>query len=270
MFKRVRDSLVYPAQILNYRKDHILFVLLYLIFFAILLSTRSAIDVIKYDGLANTYKAHIEEEMTIVNQDCEILDAELICGGQYLIKLYEEPMFTVYLDSNETLDFTEYPNDRYTLIIHDDQIYFYVFGINSLTFPLTELPESLQNIDFDEQVNNPTVFYEDLFDGIDDLLLSYKNYWGPMMIIVEIVISTIFYLVFVLVSAWFLKMRYKVIPFRETFTLTTYSSTSLYIILTFYSMLELSLFIVIILLVLSFRQNGIMSKEIDRRLKKKS
>ncbi|MCK5762094.1 MAG: DUF1189 family protein [Candidatus Izimaplasma sp.] len=270
MFNRVRDSLVYPKLILNYRKDHILFVLFYLFFFAVLLSSRTVIEVVKYDGLENVYKAEIEEEMTIINQDCEILNAELVCDGDYIIRLYEELMFVFYLDSNESLNFSDYPNDKYTLIIHDDQMYFYVFGINTLTLPLTELPYSLQNIDFDDQVNDSTVFYNNLFGGIDDLLIGYKNYWGPTMIVFEIGISFAFFLVFVLVSAWFLKMRYKVIPFKETFTLTTYSSTSLFIILTFYSMLELSLLIVVILLVLSFRQNSIMSREIDRRLEKKS
>ncbi len=100
--------------------------------------------------------------------------------------------------------------------------------------------------------------------------MGYKNMWGPLMIGVEIIISSLFYLIFILVSAWFLKMRYKVIPFKETFTLVTYSSTSIFVILTFYSMLDLSLFVILILLVISFRQNGIMSREIERRLKKKS
>ena len=67
-----------------------------------------------------------------------------------------------------------------------------------------------------------------------------------------------------------MKIRYKVISFKEVFVLTTYSSTSLFVILTFYSMLELNLIIIIILLVISFRQSGIMNREIERRLKKKS
>ncbi len=270
MFKRVRDSLVYPAQILNYRKDRIIFVLFYIFFFAILLSSRTVIDVVKYDGLSAVYKELVTQEMTVVTEDCEILDASLLCDEEYTIKLYEEVMFTIYLDSNDDLDFSDYPSDRYTLIIHDEHVYFYVFGMRSLEVPISELPTTLQNINFEDQVNSPSDFYNRLFLGLDDLLVGYKDVWGPMVVAVEVMISTTFFLVFVLVSSWFLKIRYKVIPFKETFTLTTYSSTSLFIILIFYSMLELSLFIIIILLVLSFRQNSIMSKEIDRRLRKKS
>jgi len=270
MFKRVRDSLVYPKEILRYRKDNILLVLLYLLFFALLLSSRTVIDVIKYDGLSGVYKEGITQEMTVVNQDCAIENAVLVCDGEHLINLYSEQMFTVYLDSSIELDFTEYPDDEYGIIIHDEHVFLYLFGMNTMQIPLSDFPTKLQDIDFDDQVNNSTVFYDDLFEGIDELLVSYKTIWGPLLLFVEVSISIAFYLVFVLVSAWFLKMRFKVIPYKETFTLTAYSSTSLFIILTFYSMLNLDLIIIIILLIISFRQNGIMSKEIERRLKKKS
>ncbi len=270
MFKRVRDSLVYPKEILKYRKDSIFFVLFYLVFFAILLSTKSTIDVIKYDGLSEEYKTSIIEKMTVVNQDCELVSAKLVCDGNYLIKLYEEPIFTIYLDSSNEIDYSEYPSNEYTIIIHDEDINFYLYGISTLQLPLSDLPASIHNLDFDDQVNNPTVFYDNLFEGIDELVLDYKIIWGSMMVFIEIIISILFYLIFVLVSAWFLKRRYPVIPFKQTFTMITYSSTSLFIILTFYYMLELSLFIIIILLIVSFRQNGIMSREIEKRLKKKS
>ena len=270
MFKRFRDSLVYPKKILNYRKDHLFFVLLYLLFFAILLSSGTVIDVIKHDGLESVYKASIEEEMTVVTQDCEILDAQLICAGEYFINLYEEPIFAVYLFSEDISNFSEYPSANYSFVINEDKVYIYIAGINSLTIQISDLPTQLQNIDFDDQINDSSAFYNNLFSGVDELLMGYKNMWGPLMIGVEIIISSLFYLIFILVSAWFLKMRYKVIPFKETFTLVTYSSTSIFVILTFYSMLDLSLFVILILLVISFRQNGIMSREIERRLKKKS
>jgi len=270
MFKRVRDSLVYPKEIINYRKDHLLFVIFYLFFFAILLSTRTVIDFAKYDGLEPAYKNSIEENMTVVTEDCEILDSSLVCDAEYYIKLYEEPTFTVYLFSGDIKKFSEYPSDNYSIVINEDQIYFYLLGVTSLNIPISELPDSFHNIDFADQTDDPSGFYSNLFTALDTLLLDSKNVWAPMMVAVEIAVSITFYLVFVLVSSWFLKLRYKVIPFKETFVMTTYSSTSLFIILTFYSMLELDLIIIIILLVISFRQNGIMSREIERRLKKKS
>lgn len=271
MFKRVRDSLVYPREILKYRKDHILFVLFYLFFFAVLLSSRSIIDVIKYDGIALIYKEAMIEEMVPITEDCEIANALLVCDAEYIVAFYEDAMFTIYLDSNSTLDFSQYPSNEYSIIVHDDSVYAYVFGISALEeIPLSSLPSSLQNLDFEDQTNDSEAFYEQLFAGIDQLIVDYKIIWGTSMVLFEVMISTLFYLVFVLISSWFLKTRYKVIPFKETFTMTTYSSTSLFIILTFYSMLELNIFIVIILLVIAFRQNGIMTKEIDRILKKKS
>ncbi len=268
MFKRVRDSLVYPKEILKYRKDRTIFVILYLLFFAALLSTRTIIDVIKYDGLTAVTKDAIEDDMPIIDKDCAVVSARLICDGEYSISTYNDSMFAVYLDSHTLINFDEYPGDEYSIIISNESVYVYVFGINTLILPLSDLPNSLQNIDFNDQVNDSDEFYTNLFLGVDELIVSYKNIWGTMLILIEFAISILFYLLFLLFSAWFLKKRYPMIPFKETFAMTVYSSTSLYIILTFYSMLDLSLFIVIILLVISFRQNGIMNKEIDRRIRK--
>ncbi len=271
MFNRVRDSLVYPKEILKYRKDRVLFVLFYIFFFGVLLSSRTIIDVAKYDGLSNAYKAYVEENLTIIDDDCQIDNALLVCDSEDTIMVYEEIVFAVYLDSHNTLDYNQVNyGDKYTVVLHDDSAYFYMFGMNTMILPLTDLPNELQNIDFTQQVTDSNAFYNNLFTGLDKLILGYKNIWGPMMIGIEILISIAFYLFFISISAWFLKMRYKIIPFKETFAMTTYSSTSLFIILTFYTMLDLNIFIVIILLVVSFRQSGIMNKEIDRRLKKNS
>jgi len=269
MFKRVRDSLVYPAEILRYRKDHILLVLLYLLFFAALLSTRTIIDVVKFDGLSVVTKETVKEEINIIDNNCEIVSAELICTGEHLINAYSDSMYTVYLDSNDVINYDDYPNDEYSLIIHDEAVYLYVFGINTVSIPLTDLPTSLQNIDFNDQASDPEAFYSHLFTGIDELIVSYKSAWGTALIAVEMFISILFYMIFLLFSSFFMKKRYKIIPFKETFTMTVYSSTSLYIILTFYSMLDLNIIIVIVLLFISFRQNGILNREIDRRITKK-
>jgi len=269
MFKRVRDSLVYPAEILRYRKDHILLVLLYLLFFAALLSTKTIINVVKFDGLTEVAKESIKEEVNIIDNNCEIVSAELVCDGEHLISAYSDAMYTVYLDSNAAINYDVYPDNEYSVIIHGKSIYLYVFGINTVSFPLTDLPTPLQNIDFNEQVSDPTAFYNNLFIGVDELIVSYKGAWGFAVIAVELFISLLFYMIFILFSAFFMKKRYKIIPFKETFKMTVYSSTSLYIILTFYSMLNLSIIIVVLLLFISFRQNGILNREIDRRIRKK-
>ena len=218
MFKRVRDSLVYPKELLNYRKDRIILVLFYLLFFAMLLSTRTVIDVIKFDGISNPAKDILKEEILVVEDDCAIVSATLICDGEHLIEVYEDTMFTIFLDSNETIDYGNYPSDSYAIIIHDEDVYVYFLGIDIFSVPLNELPSSLQNIDFNDQTANPDQFYENLFEGIDELIVSYKTTWGILLVVIEIVVSMIFYLIFILFSAWFLKRRFSVIPFKETFS----------------------------------------------------
>ena len=269
MFKRVRDSLVYPAEIIKFRKDRLIFVLLYLLFFAALLSTRTVIDVVKFEGISEVTKEAVKEEINIVDNDCEIVAAELTCDGEHLINVYKDTMYSVYLDSNASIDYNKYPNNEYSIIIHEDVVYLYVFGINTMEIPLEELPVPLQNIDFSQQTSDPTIFYNNLFLGIDKLIVSYKDIWGAALILVEFFISVIFFMIFILFSSFFMKKRYKIIPYKETFIMTVYSSTSLYIILTFYSMLNLNIFIVIVLLFVSFRQNNILNREIDARIRKK-
>jgi len=270
MFNRVKNSLIYPKEILKYRKDSMFFVIFYLIFFATLLSTRTAIDVASYDGLSNVYKDHVQENMVIVENNCIISDAILTCDGEHKIALYEDLVFTVYLDSNEILDYNEYDDGEYAVIIHEDSVYLSVYGLSGFQLLISELPEDLHNLDFNDQTLDESVFYETMFSGTDELIVSYKAIWGSILIGIELLLGIAFYLIFVLISSLFLRYRYKFFSYKESFILTTYSSTALFIILAFYYLLDLSLIYLIILILVSFRQNGIMNREIERQFKNKS
>ena len=72
------------------------------------------------------------EEITPVDKDCEIANAHLVCDSEYIISFYEDVMFTIYLDSHDTIDYNDYPSNEYSIIIHDEAVYISIFGITTL------------------------------------------------------------------------------------------------------------------------------------------
>ena len=270
MFNRFRDGLVNPKLLLEYRKDAMWKVVLYIVFFAVLFSSASIVDVIKYNGLSEAYKEDVRQSVIEITEDCAIVNTELRCDSEYKIELYEDPIFTFYLDSHSEVDFDRYKDSGYAVIIHNDSIYISLNGFETYTFLISDLDPSIHNLDFSDQTNDPTVFYNSVFNAVDDLLVDYKAAWGSIIIIVEILISFSVYMMFIMLSAYFLRKRFRVVPFKQLFAMTTYSSTGLFVILIFDSIFELNLFLIVLLIVLAFRQNNALSSEIARRLKNKS
>ena len=270
MFNRFRDGLVNPKLLLQYRKDAMWKVVLYIVFFAVLFSSASIVDVIKYDGLSGIYKEQVKEDATVVTEDCNISNAVLVCDSEYEIELYKDVIFTYYLDSYSELDFDRYKNSGYSIIIHDDSIYMSVNGIKVYDYLISDLDTSIHNIDFSDQTNEPSVFYDSVFNAVDNLLVEYKLLWGTLIILTEVLISFSVYMMFIMLSAYFLRKRFPIVPFKQLFAMTTYSSTGLFVILIFDSIFELNLFLIVLLIILAFRQNNALSFEIEKRLKNKS
>lgn len=270
MYNRFRDGLVNPKLLLEYRKDAMWKVILYIVFFAILFSSASIVDVIKYDGLSEVYKENVRQSANEVTEDCAIVNAELICDAEYKIEVYEDQIFTFYLDSYSQLDFDRYKESGYAIIIHDKSIYASVNGIKIYDYLIEDLDSSIHNIDFNDQTNDSKVFYNSVFNAVDELLISYKATWGTLVVVVEVIISFVIYMMFILLSAYFLRKRFSIVPFKQLFAMTTYSSTGLFVVLIFDSILQLNIFLIVILLILAFRQNNALAIEIDRRLKNKS
>ena len=270
MFNRFRDGLVYPKLLLQYRKDAMWKVILYIVFFAILFSSASIVDVIKYDGLSESYKEYVRQNAVVVTEDCAITNAVLVCDSEYKIELYEDTLITFYLDSHAELDLDRYEESGYTIIIHGEHIYFNFRGFNAYTYLISDLGSSIHNVNFSDQTDDPTLFYDSIFDAVDELLINNKTVWGASIILVEVMISFTIYMMFIMLSAYFLRKRFLVVPFKQLFAMTTYSSTGLFVILIFDSIFELDLFLIILLIILAFRQNNALSSEIERRLKNKS
>lgn len=268
MYSRFRDSLLYPRLILEYRNDKIIVVFLYIILFAILLSTRMVIDVIKFDGLTVSDQEIMAQEFQDVNPDCGIVDAVYSCTVEESTLFYQDLVVGYYFESNSELQLDTYES-QYNIVIYQDSLYFIFNGTVIYEQLLSQLPTSIHNLDFNLQTTDPDAFNEQIFSALEDYLMSYKSIWAPMMIIIDFFTGLFLFFLFIVISAWMLRVRFKEVPFRQLFTMTAYSSTGLYLILIFNTLYNLNFIVVILLIFFAFRQNNQLSLEIVERLKKK-
>jgi|LGOV01.1.fsa_nt_gb hypothetical protein len=267
MYKRFKESIVSPKNIVEFRTDSLVKVFIYILLFSMLLGTRTIIEVATFKGLTPSYRETLKQEFHVVDESCLIVDANVECDVSENTLIYEDLMLSYYIDSRNEIEIGSY-GENYNIIFHKDGIHFILNKTAIYEMKISELPSEFHNIDFGLQTTDPNVFYNDLFDAIDSLFISSRNIWAPMIIAIDVFTSFVMFLVFILISAWMLKMRFKPVRFKEMFVMTSYSSTALYIILILNSLYDMSFFIVIILVIAAFRQNNQLSMEIHRRLNK--
>ena len=117
-------------------------------------------------------------------------------------------------------------------------------------------------------MNNPDAFTDNMMDGFGDYLKSKGQIIAPAILITGFVGNVFMILFVVFMNAFILKMRFKVIPFKETFNMGVYLGTTLYILLVINGFFGLGYFTIFLFLILTFRQTNQISYEIMKRLKK--
>lgn len=268
MMNRLRDGLVYPREVLKYAKDNVLLVLLYILLFALLSGTRTIIDTIKYEGISYDFKQDIESQLDDVDTTCAFVSSAVVCEDQSVTELFNLMTFTFYIDSNESMDFEGY-DSLYNFVFHEDQVLVIFSGIEVYALDIDTLPVAFHDLDFSKlQTDERDDFYDQLYEGINEYLVDTKLSWGIGIVFMEMLMNSLMFFGFILFSSYFLYRRFKVIPYRDAFVLTTYASTSIFVVLVFYNLLQLPFLLVIVLVILAFRQNNQMVAEIERRLKK--
>lgn len=266
MWKRVRDSIVNPRQVVDYRKDNMFLVILYLMFFVLLLSTTTIIGIVQFDGFDSNIRDYYKKSMVSVDDNCVVTKEGATCDTNKNHLVLDDTILNIYIDTRDDLVMQDYEN-MYNFVINGDKMYF-VFGSQVVQeFLLSDFLSS--DIDFNLQSTDSDAFYAAIFDTVDDVANEYKWFWGPVMIVTEMLSNTFMFLMFILLSAWFLRMRFKVVPMKQLFKITVYSSTTLYIIMAFNNLFNMSFFIVFILILIAVRQNSQVSLEIMKRLQEK-
>ena len=268
MYTRFYNSIINPKNIVQYRNDSLFKVFLYVFFFAVLLSTRITIDTLTFDGLSPATKEQIKMNFEDVDPSCAIIDTNLSCDTKASHLLYTDTIVAYYIDSNPTLDLSLYRETGYFIVLFEDAFHFVVGGTEVFIVEVSSLSSSIQNFDFSLQTSDPTLFYNTIFNEVDAVLLANKSIWAPTLIIADFLMNFAMYMLFIMMSAWFLRIRFKQVKFKQLFVMTVYSSTALYIILIINSLYNLNFFIIAILLIVALRQNSQLSIELYRRLSK--
>lgn len=263
MFNRVRDGLVYPKLLIAYRKDRVWKALLFILFFSLLLATSSIIDIVTFEGEAN-YFSYIDVENVNENEDnCLISNYVLSCDTAEKKLLYEDALLAFYLDTSTDFSIDDYGGFDYNFVLNGSWYYVVFSGVILNEGKISDLPEEFNDltIDFSDE------FYTQLFTGVDLIIEDVKAFWGTAVIVSEVILNFVLFLAFVLINTAFLRRRFKVVPYKEIFVMSTYASTAIFILMVFNSMINLSFYIVIILVLFAFRQTNALALEIDSILK---
>lgn len=269
MYTRFYNSIISPRNLVEFRNDSLIRVFLYILLFALLLSTRTIIDIATFDGMNHATKESVIADVQDVNETCKIVDSSLECTVKESTLVYRTAMMSVYTDSFDNWNPSVYQESGYLFVLHGNQIHFVVSGQDISQIQISDLPAEFQTFDFALYDTNKNEFFNIIFDSLDDYMINTKTVWGTVLVLFDFVSNIIMFLIFILLSTWMLRVRFREVKFRQLFTMTTYSSTALYVILIINSLYNLSFFIVIILLFVAIRQNSQLSMELYGRLTKK-
>jgi len=268
MYKRFRDSLSNPRGLVHYRKDKLWFAFLYLFLFALLMGTRTFIDVATYDGLSFSYQETVKDDFEIVDGNCAITGGSFTCDIEDSQFVYQAVGIRFFFDSFVSFDRDRYQEEQYAVVVHDESVRFLFNGTMMYEQELSSFSSKLSNLDFDLQQTNPNLFYETLLGGVSDYLVRIKWTWGFGAIFVEVMLGLLLFVFFAVVNSYFMYRRFMLIKFRDVFVMTLYASTALFVVLIFDQMFQFSFFITLLLIFVAFRQNSQLNDELLQRMMK--
>ncbi len=268
MYKRFRDAIVFPEKIIQYRKDSFFLIFAYILLFSIVLSTYTIIYVASFDQIDIATREQMNEDLITEAVDCQIVNSELVCTNQIIKAIYDDGEVTkVFVDSSETINFSNYDLLAINVIFHKDEYIIYVGGLSENN-PIADLPLGLQNIDFNDLANDHDGFSEEFITGVEQIMIDHIWVWGSLFIAGVVFVNMLLIIIVILLVSWILKSRFRIIPFKEIFRMATYVSTTSFIILTFNNLLGLYYFFMFLLIIISFRQVNKLSIGILKVIKK--
>ncbi|MFK5884005.1 MAG: hypothetical protein QM489_06700, partial [Candidatus Izemoplasma sp.] len=104
MFNRVRDGLVYPKEIINYRKDGLWRALLFILFFAVILTTSSIVSIATFDGFDNYDDVVDTNDFDTSDTSCTIASGILACDSAKSSLIFSDLLMYYYIDTNVEFD----------------------------------------------------------------------------------------------------------------------------------------------------------------------
>lgn len=272
MFNRFRDSLVYPRRIIEYRKDRFLAVLGYMAVFALLMLTTTILLIARFDTIPQNVRDSYQDNLTGVDINCILDDSVLTCDPEQTMEIfYTDTVGLMEISmgvSNDIPEASEIEAMSLSIIFSNDVVYMYYAG-TAFEYGYDELPDSFSDIDFSLATSDPETFTNVIMDGLGEYVNSMGHIIAPFLLISGFIGNILMILFVVLMNAVILKLRFKVIPFKETFRMGVYMGTTLYILLIVNGFFGLGIFTIILFLILTFRQTNAVNMEIMKRMKQK-
>ncbi len=269
MLNRIRESLVNPGALIQYRNDSLFKALGYMLFFALFMSVSMVIMILAFTGVSGTTKQSIMNDMVPLETNCKLEDAQLICDEPTQHTFYQMGNLTFSINTESSQAPSDYPTNTLHFIIHDQSLILYgrtLLGASSFEIPLSELNRSVHNLDFAMLTTNPSQFEVLVFRAVDDLIIEYRAVWGSLYVISSLLSGLFLFSVFITLNTFLTRARLPMIPLKQMFVMMTYAGTALYIVLIFNSLWNFSFFVLIILLLVAFRQMNRLTLEIQNRV----
>ena len=270
MFSRFRDSLVYPRRIIDYRKDKLIRVLGYMFLFAILMLSSTVVLLLRFDRMPQNVRDLYQENLKDTEINCVLDEGNMTCDEDTNESFYVETFGLVQVlmgVNNLKPDFSDASPLQMQIIFSDEKLYVY-YSTYELEFTYDELPEEFSNVDFALVQSDPEAFTDIMMDGTGEYLKSIGGTVASILLISGFIGNIFMVLFIVFMNSIILKMRFRVIPYGETFKMGAYLGTSLYILMILNGFFGMGILMIIIFLILTFRQTNAISYEIMRRMKK--
>lgn len=261
MLDRIKKALIEPHKLIQFRKDRLFKVFLYLCLFAVLLSTSTIIRTLTFEGLERSVQEVFRDDVARTSFPCAIQETSLLCDSPQSRLLYEGNNILVRLESDQTNDVSTLRGFRYYGILTTEGLSLVFMGSELQFFSYESLGVSrLDFTNFDEQT------LDDLFFLVDQVIIEMRPLWAPVVIVGRILGALILFNVFVLINTFILRFRLPMVPFKQMYVMFTYASTTLFIVLVFDTLVTLNIFLFILLLFFAFRQTSKLALELQKRL----
>lgn len=268
MYKRFRDSLVFPELIINFRKDHFIMVLLYMLLFATMMTLPMIIDVVKFDQLPLSSYNEIKDNMYTESFDCDITNYVLNCDSDTSVKLIDNfRNIDVFIVSNTEITFDDYKTNDTVIVIHEDE-FTVLFGTIRVSEKLSYFGTVFDDIDFKVIEDDFDTFSHNLIKDIEDVMLQTKVSWSSIIIASYITINLLMVLFISLLVGYIIKRRWKTMPYKQAFRMGTYVSSTTFLALVFMNFIGQELLIILVIVFMNSRQIGRLTTAINQAIKK--
>ncbi len=234
MYSLLRDSILFPKNLLAYRNKRFWFVAVYVLILSALVSLPIIVPVAAYNG---------NSEITTATTGCSVTGGSVVCEGTVYDpdRAYAFFGYSVYfLNPGDLL--SDPAADR--LVIQGTRMYLYVDGVQSVGTDLSPILSSVSSFD---------VLMADMETLVRYLAAPYTIFGNLIVLLSFALLGTLFF------SRLFAFVRYGVI-----YKLVLFALTPVAIFLTFNNLIALDAILFWVLLFLSYRSVFVLQQVLTR------